>query len=81
MIATAVDSITEIIEDGKTGVLVPSRDPQALADAIISLLREKDRAKRLAERAKAVIPPRFPLRRMVEQTQNLYLEIYARKFL
>lgn len=81
IIATAVDGITEIIEDGKTGVLVPSKDPQALADAIISLLRDKDRARRLAERARAVIPPRFPLRRMVEQTQNVYLELYGRKFL
>ncbi len=80
IIATAVDGIMEVIEDGKTGLLVPPRDPRALADAIISLLRDQDRAKRLAERARAIIPPRFPLRRMVEQTQSLYLELYSRKF-
>ena len=79
IIATAVDGVTEIVEQGKTGVLVPAKDPQALADAIVRLVRDKDSALRLAERAKAMIPPRFPLRRMVEQTQNLYLELYAGK--
>jgi glycosyltransferase involved in cell wall biosynthesis len=79
IIATAVDGVTEIIEDGKTGVLVSPKDPQALADAIIRLLQDKDGASRLAERAKAIIPARFPLRRMVAQTQNLYLELFARK--
>lgn len=81
IVATAVDGVTEIIEDGKTGVLVPAKDPRALAGAIIQLLWDKDRASHLAERAKSVIPARFPLRRMVEQNQNLYLELLARKLL
>lgn len=79
IVATAVDGVTEIIEDGKTGLLVPPRDPAALAEAIIRLLQDKESASRLAERAKAVIPPRFPLSRMVGQTQNLYLKLYQRK--
>jgi glycosyltransferase involved in cell wall biosynthesis len=76
IIATAVDGVNEIIEDGTTGVLVPPRDSEALAGAMIRLLRQRDFASRLAVAAKALIPPRFPLRRMVEQTQNLYLRLY-----
>jgi glycosyltransferase involved in cell wall biosynthesis len=79
IVATAVDGVTEIIEDGKTGLLVPPKDGQALADAIIRLLRDKPSALRLAVRAKALIPARFPLRRMVDQTQNLYLKLYQRQ--
>jgi glycosyltransferase involved in cell wall biosynthesis len=79
IIATAVDGVAEIIEDGETGLLVPPEDSQALADAIIRLLMDKESAFRLAERAKALIPARFPLRRMVDQTQNLYLRLYQRK--
>ncbi len=79
IVATAVDGTKEIIDDGKTGILVPPKSPQALSEAVLRLLEDPDRASRMAERARAVIPERFPLRRMVEQTQNLYLKLYAKK--
>jgi glycosyltransferase involved in cell wall biosynthesis len=79
IVSTAVDGAREVIDDGKTGVLVPPRAPHALAEAVISLLADRNEASRLAERAKAVIPARFPLQRMVEQTQSLYLKLYEQK--
>jgi glycosyltransferase involved in cell wall biosynthesis len=78
IVATAVDGVSEILEDGKTGLLVPPNDPSALADAVIRLLRDNEGARRLGERARALVPPRFPLRRMIEQTQNLYLDLMGR---
>ena len=79
IVATAVDGVPEILEDGKTGLLVPPRNPSALADAIIRLLKDKEEARRLGERARTLVPPRFPLRRMVDQTQNLYLDVLGVK--
>jgi glycosyltransferase involved in cell wall biosynthesis len=73
IIATAVDGVPEIIDNGKTGLLVPPGDPGALAEAAIRLLKDKEEARRLGDTARALVPPRFPLRRMVEQTQSLYL--------
>jgi glycosyltransferase involved in cell wall biosynthesis len=75
IVATAVDGVPEILEDGKTGLLVPPKDPSALAEAVIRLLKDKKEAHRLGETARALVPPRFPLRRMVDQTQNLYLDV------
>jgi len=79
IVATAVDGVPEILEEGQTGLLVPPGDSEALANAVIRLLRDKDEAGRLAEKARSLVPPRFPLRRMVERTQNLYLELLNRK--
>jgi len=79
IVATAVDGVTEILEDGKTGLLVPPGDPTALADAVSRLLRDKEEARRLGETARTLVPPRFPLRRMIDQTQNLYLELAGQK--
>ncbi len=76
IVATAVDGIAEMIEHRKTGLLVPPRSAGALAEAVIRLLQDRKEAKRLAQTARAIIPSRYPLRRMVEQTQNLYLELF-----
>ncbi len=79
IVATAVDGTTEVVENGKTGLLIPAENPQALADAVIDLLQDRKKASRLADNAKSIIPSRFPLRRMVEQTQSLYLNLWRRK--
>ena len=79
IVATAVDGVPEILEDGKTGLLVPPNDPSALAEAAIRLLTDKEEAGRLGDRARALVPPRFPLRRMIDQTQNLYLDALSAK--
>jgi glycosyltransferase involved in cell wall biosynthesis len=79
IVATAVDGIPEVIEEEKTGLLVPPKDPQLLAEAVVRLLEDRELAGRLGERARASVPLRFPLRRMVEQTENLYLKLYKSK--
>lgn len=42
VVVSDVGGLDEEVEDGKTGLLVPPRDPQALANAIIRLLKDPD---------------------------------------
>ena len=79
IVASAVDGVPEIIDNGKTGILVPPGDAEALANAVISLLSDRPSAAAMAAAAKALIPPRFPLRRTIEQHQSLYLRLYHQK--
>jgi len=44
VVATRVGGIPELVEDGVTGLLVPPRDPEALAEAITALLQDRERA-------------------------------------
>ena len=52
-VATAIDGLPEDIEDGESGLLVPSRDPEALAGAMERLLRDRPLAERLGRGARA----------------------------
>lgn len=62
VIATAVTGIPEAVVDGETGLIVPERDPYALADAIERLLGDPALRTRLAVAARAMVEERFDVR-------------------
>lgn len=49
IIASNVGAIPEIVDDGMSGVLIPPKNPQALAEAVIRVLKDKELANRLGE--------------------------------
>ena len=51
LVATAVGGVTELVQDGHTGLLVPPRDPWGLAAAIEHVLTDRVLSERLAEEA------------------------------
>jgi glycosyltransferase involved in cell wall biosynthesis len=55
VIATDVAGIGEVIEDGVTGLLIPPKDPQAIAEAVLRLIRDREAALALAERGRSRI--------------------------
>jgi phosphatidyl-myo-inositol dimannoside synthase len=52
VVACRAAAVPEVVRDGETGVLVPPRDPPALADALAGLLRSPDRARALGGAAR-----------------------------
>jgi phenylacetate-CoA ligase len=53
-VGTTVQSIPAILGDGQAGLLVPPSDPRALAEALLSLLRDPARAQRLGAAGRAL---------------------------
>jgi glycosyltransferase involved in cell wall biosynthesis len=72
VVASATGGIREIVEDGVSGRLVPAGDRAALAEALLSVLRDADRARGLAQHGLARIRKRFSLARTVEQMAAIY---------
>jgi glycosyltransferase involved in cell wall biosynthesis len=72
VVATPVGGIRETVVDGETGLLVPPRDPAALAAAIRRLLDDRDLARRLADEARRRVRERYSEERMVGLTLGLY---------
>ena len=64
-VSTPINGVPEIIEHGRTGVLVPENDPRALAAAIRSLLEDPVRRRQMGVAARIRAEERFDLRRNV----------------
>jgi glycosyltransferase involved in cell wall biosynthesis len=74
VVATRVGGIPEIVADGETGLLVPPRDPEALAAAIVRLAEDPALRRRLAEGGKRRVRE-FSADRTEERMNELYGEL------
>jgi len=72
VIATAVGGIEEILEDGRTGLLVAPSDPTALADRICQLMAAPALAQALGIAARAEVTERYSFPRMVGAFDDVY---------
>lgn len=79
VVASKVGPIPEVIADGETGLLVPPQDHEAFADAIIKLLGQPDRRKRMGEAGKKRVLEKFTVQKMVSQYEALYERLVAEK--
>jgi glycosyltransferase involved in cell wall biosynthesis len=70
--ATRVGGIPELVDEGVDGLLVPARDPAALAAALARLAREPEERKRMGEKAREKAWARFSAARMAREYQTLY---------
>ena len=73
-VTTTVTGNPEIVRDGIEGRLVPPGDPEALAEAMIDLLRDPEVRRRMAAAARASAIERFDLRRNVATLSSWFAE-------
>lgn len=77
VVSTAVGGVPEAVRHEREGLLVPARDPTALATAMVDLHRDPDRYHRLAAGA-ALRAERFDARRANEVQEQAYLRLARR---
>ena len=75
VVATDVGGAREAVVEGETGYLVPAGDDRAMAERLITLLRDPARAQAVGQRGRAVIEQRFSCERQLERAENLYAEL------
>jgi len=72
VVATNVGGNPEVVSDGETGLLVPPKEPDKMAEAIIKILSDRDMAKRMGEAGRKGVEEKFSLERMVKEYQEIY---------
>jgi len=75
VVATMAGGIPEVIKNGVTGKLVPTRDPRALADGIADILINSGEGYRMAEQGKSLVREKFSIDAMVSKNIEVYRRI------
>jgi glycosyltransferase involved in cell wall biosynthesis len=75
IVATDLEPVREVVEDGRCATLVPPRSPQSLASAIVSLLDDRDRARVLGGQGREIYLRRFTLQRSTERMVELCRQV------
>lgn len=73
IIGTAVGGTPEAVEDNVTGLLVPPRAPQALAQAMRALRTHPERALQMGQNGRKRVERYFSFKKMIDKLENLYL--------
>jgi glycosyltransferase involved in cell wall biosynthesis len=76
IIATGIDGIREQIVDGESGILIPPKDPDAIAKAIVRLSTEKDFSQNLGLEGRRRVEKEFTVEKMVYETEKVYESLY-----
>jgi len=72
VVSTATDGARELIENEQTGLLVPIKDVESLAQSISRLLNDGQLRSEMAKRARAAVETHFSLQRMVDEIEAIY---------
>jgi L-malate glycosyltransferase len=74
-VASNVGGNAEVLTDGTTGFLVPPDNADALADALLRLLRDPALAEQIAVNGREFVRRNFSFERLIEQTDRMYSEL------
>ncbi|MGH9872017.1 MAG: glycosyltransferase [Pyrinomonadaceae bacterium] len=79
VVATDVGGAREAIIDGVTGYLVKSGDDETMAERIISLLRQPEKARAFGEEGRQVVEEKFSCAAQLQRTEELYSKLLKAK--
>ena len=75
VVATETAGAREIIRSGETGLLVPVGDIDKLAEAVLILLKEKEKRIVMGAAAQHAVSAQFSLKRMIDETEQIYTDV------
>ncbi len=77
VVATDVGGTGEVVRHGHSGLLVPPKDPEALAAAILEVVAQPLRAREMGRLGRRIVEEGFSAQAMVRQMEQLYLDLAA----
>lgn len=81
VVASNIDGIPEVVKDEETGILIPARDFRRMAEAVIGLLKDRERASKMGRAGSELVRTNFTPEAAVEKLERLYEKFLVRKIL
>lgn len=78
VIATRIGGNPEAVEDGKTGMIVPPGNSDILAEAILELIKDKNKRSQMGEAGRKRVESLFSIEKNIAQIEKLYKELLCR---
>jgi glycosyltransferase involved in cell wall biosynthesis len=80
VVASNIGGMPEIVDDGVVGYLVPPRDSRALADKILKVIKDPEKARAMGEEGYKKIISNFSIENKIEELERLYVSLLDKKF-
>ena len=78
IVTTNIPGCRDVVRDGSTGLIIPTRAPKVLAGRILDLLRDRETARAMGARARELVRQEFSLGVVVARYAALYAELVDR---
>jgi glycosyltransferase involved in cell wall biosynthesis len=75
LVATDIPGCREIVRQGHNGLLVPARDPVALANALATLLRDPEMRARMGKAGRSMVVREFSDEQVIDETMQVYSDV------
>jgi glycosyltransferase involved in cell wall biosynthesis len=80
VVSTSISGIPELIRDGENGLLIPPKDPEAIANALIYIFEHPVESEKMGDSARQTVKNKFSIEGYINQLLD-YLEIDSKKIL
>lgn len=77
VVVTNVGGLPEVVEDGKTGFIVPPEDPTAIADAVETLVRNPELRRQMGQAGREMVARRYDWNDSVRIMEDVYAKVLA----
>ncbi|MGB3179424.1 MAG: glycosyltransferase family 4 protein, partial [Albidovulum sp.] len=71
-LSTNISGVPELLEDGRSGIVIPSEDPAAMAAALERVIRDPDLRRRLGQAAEIRVRKEFDFQASIDQLKSLF---------
>jgi len=76
-IASNITSIPEVVEHGRSGILVEPQMPEQIAEAVLSVIDDSERRQAMGTRGRQIVEEKFSINTNIRSLENLYEQVVA----